>query len=183
MNETSAPIGSECLQSFLKWFSYYKKLSEQAIDQLEDADLTWKPEQESNSIAIIVQHLSGNMVSRWTDMLSSDGEKPWRNRDKEFDDPIGTLSETRQLLAKGWACLFEGLKPIRHEDLCKTILIRNQPHTVLDAINRQLGHCSYHVGQIVYLAKARKGSKWHSLSVPKGKSAEFNKDMFTQKQQ
>ena len=116
-------------------------------------------------------------------MLSSDGEKPWRNRDKEFQDGVLTIDEATETIRKGWDCLFRGMESLKEENLLKNILIRNQPHTVLDAINRQLGHCAYHVGQIVYLAKARRGSDWKTLSVPKGKSDEFNKAMFSKKKE
>ena len=139
----------------------------------------WKPEPESNSIAIIIQHMSGNMVSRWTDLLTSDGEKPWRSRDKEFEDVVFTVDAASWTLKQGWDCLLKAVDSLREEDLLRTILIRNEPHSVLDAIDRQLAHYAYHVGQIVYIAKARKGSDWKSLSVPKGKSEEFNKSMFT----
>jgi len=130
---------------------------------------------ESNSIAIIVKHMAGNMRSRWTDFLTTDGEKPDRNRDTEFDEPPRTRTELMELWERGWKLLLSALEPLSDADLTRTITIRTEPHSVTQAINRQVAHYSYHVGQIVYLARHFAGDKWQTLTIPKKKSAEFNK--------
>ena len=130
---------------------------------------------ESNSIAIIVKHMAGNMRSRWTDFLTTDGEKPDRNRDTEFDEPPRTRAELMELWERGWKLLLSALEPLSDADLTRTITIRTEPHSVTQAINRQVAHYSYHVGQIVYLARHFAGDKWQTLTIPKKKSAEFNK--------
>jgi len=167
------------LDSAIKRFAYYKILGEQTFEQLNDADLFWRFNEESNSIAIIVKHLSGNMLSRWTDFLNADGEKPWRHRDAEFEDKINTRAELLSIWNEGWECLFAALNSIAPDDWQKVIYIRNEAHTVVDAINRQLAHYPYHVGQIVFIGKMIAGSKWKSLSIPKGKSETFNADKFS----
>ncbi len=153
---------------------YYKKLGEQAMAQVPDAALTAQLDAESNSIAIIVKHLSGNMRSRWTDFLTSDGEKPWRNRDSEFDSPPQTRAEILALWEAGWKVLLETMASLTEADLTRTIRIRTEPHSVMQAINRGVTHCCYHVGQIVFLAKHLASDRWTSLSIPRGKSSEFN---------
>jgi hypothetical protein len=142
------------LASSKEIFRAYKKLAEKAIAQVENDQLFIQPHPESNSIAIIVQHLSGNMLSRWTNFLSSDGEKPWRLRDREFEPVITSGAELQKAWEKGWNCLFDALDTLQEEDLVKTVFIRNEPHTALEAINRQIAHYAYHTGQIVYLAKS-----------------------------
>jgi len=132
---------------------------------------------ESNSIAIIVKHMAGNMRSRWTDFLTSDGEKPDRNRDTEFEAPPTTRTELIEMWERGWNLLFGALEPLSDTDLTRTITIRTEPHSVMQAINRQVAHYSYHVGQIVYLARHFTGDKWQSLTIPKKKSAEFNRQV------
>lgn len=162
------------LNSVKKRFENYKTLGEKTFDQLEDKDLFWQYNEESNTIAMIVKHLSGNMLSRWADFLNSDGEKPWRDRESEFENDIKTREE---LLAKwnlGWKCLFDALNSIKEDDWQKKVYIRNEPHSLVDAINRQLAHYPYHIGQIVFIGKMAAGSRWNSLSIPKGKSDEFN---------
>lgn len=164
-----------------KLFAYYKQLGDQSIAQLEGKQLFWKYTADENSIATIVKHLSGNMLSRWTDFMTADGEKTWRNRDDEFED--ATLKNKAAVLEaweKGWNCLFEAINPLTDEDLEQIIYIRNQGHTVVEAINRQLGHYAYHVGQIVLLAKLQKGKDWQSLSIAKGTSKDYNKNKFAQ---
>ena len=155
-------------------FRYYKKLGERATAQCPDDALLASLDAESNSIAIIVKHMAGNMRSRWTDFLTTDGEKPDRNRDTEFEKPPRTRAELMELWERGWKHVFDALEPLGDEDLVRTITIRTEPHSVMQAINRQVAHYSYHVGQIVYIAKHLAGNNWQSLTVPKKKSAEFN---------
>jgi hypothetical protein len=167
-------IGNEFLKSAITRSSYYKSLSEKAMDQLEEADLYFTPNLHSNSIAIIIQHMSGNMLSRWTNFLSEDGEKDWRSRDKEFNTEKHDRKELMEIWEKGWACFLDTLHSLTEDDLLKTIHIRREPLLVIDAINRQLAHYPHHAGQIVYIAKMIRGEKWKSLSIEKGKSDEFN---------
>lgn len=163
------------LEDSLSLFRYYKGLAEGAMAQVADEQLFVEIDDESNSIAIIVKHMAGNMISRWTDFLTSDGEKPERDRDAEFVDPPGTRDSLMQLWQKGWSRLFSALEPLSDADLTCTIAIRGEAHSVLQAINRQLAHYSYHVGQIVMLSKHFGNKNWNSLSVPRKGSAEFNK--------
>lgn len=166
------------LPSVIKQFAYYRHLGEKTFDQLEEKELFKQVDEESNSIAIIVNHLSGNMLSRWTDFLISDGEKPWRHRDKEFEDLIKTRAELREKWDKGWDCLFLAVKNLKEKDLEKIIYIRNMGHTVFEALNRQLAHYAYHVGQIVFIGKTIKRKEWKSLSIPKGGSKAYNQEKF-----
>lgn len=168
------------LESATKQFSYYKMLGEKAIGQLRDDQPFIAPNAESNSIAVIVQHLHGNMLSRWTEFLTSDGEKEWRKRDEEFGVVIKNSGELMLLWNEGWACLFSALESLSENDLERTVFIRNQGHTVTDAINRQLCHYAYHVGQIVYVAKMLKNEGWTSLSIPRNKSASYNAKKFSE---
>lgn len=161
-------------------FLYYKSLGEKAMAQVEDEKLFWQLNEDSNSIATIVKHLSGNMISRWTDFLTTDGEKEWRNRDGEFENDLKTRAEVIALWDKGWDRLFKTLNELRADDLGKIIYIRNEGHTVMEAINRQLAHYPYHVGQIVYVAKIIKSSDWESLSIPRNKSKEYNAGKFSE---
>jgi uncharacterized damage-inducible protein DinB len=156
-------------------FRYYKKLGERAMAQCSDEALFTILDTESNSIAIIVKHMAGNMRSRWTDFLTTDGEKPDRNRDTEFDEPPRTRTELMELWERGWKLLLSALEPLSDADLTRTITIRTEPHSVTQAINRQIAHYSYHVGQIVFLSRHFAGDKWQTLTIPKKKSAEFNK--------
>jgi uncharacterized damage-inducible protein DinB len=162
------------LKDCLDLFGYYKKLGERAIAQCPDQALFGTLDSESNSIAIIVKHMAGNMRSRWTDFLSTDGEKPDRHRDTEFEDAPETRSALMEMWERGWTVVFDALAPLSDEDLGRKITIRSEPHSVMQAINRQVAHYSYHVGQIVYLAKHFAGTRWQTLSVPKRQSAEFN---------
>jgi len=156
-------------------FVYYKKLAERAMDQVPDEALvTTLDDAESNSIAIIVKHLAGNMRSRWTDFLTSDGEKPDRNRDTEFETPPQSRAELLAMWERGWKHVFDALETVKDEDLGRTVTVRKEPHSVMQAINRQLAHYSYHVGQIVCIAKHFAGPDWNSLTIPRRKSAEFN---------
>jgi len=167
------------LESTIKQFEYYKMLGEKAMEQLPEEKLFWQYNEESNSIAIVVKHLSGNMLSRWTNFLTSDGEKDWRNRDAEFENAIQTKEQLQLEWNKGWQCLLDTLKQLKEDDLQKIVYIRNQGHTVMEAINRQLAHYPYHVGQIVYIAKMIADSNWKSLSIPRGSSQSFNAEKFS----
>jgi len=166
------------LDSIQKQFEYYKLLGDLSFQQLDNEALFWQYNPESNSIAILVNHLAGNMKSRWTDFLSSDGEKTWRNRDAEFEDLIQSRAQLIAKWEEGWTCLFEALTAIAPEHLSSEVYIRNLGHTVIEAINRQLAHYAYHVGQIVFLAKMIKGEDWKSLSIPKGDSQHYNSKKF-----
>jgi hypothetical protein len=179
-------VSEDFLRSANRQFLYYKTLGEKAIDQLEPEQLFVSLNDDTNSIATIVKHLHGNMLSRWTDFLTTDGEKEWRNRDGEFSDntstPLSVTEKKSELLKQwnqGWECLFNTLNSLKPEDLSQIIYIRNEGHTVLEAINRQLAHYPYHVGQIVFYAKILKKSKWTSLSIPKNKSNDYNTDKFS----
>jgi len=163
------------LEDSLAVFRYYKNLSERAMAQVTDEQLVAVLDSEMNSIAQIVKHMAGNMRSRWTDFLTTDGEKPDRNRDSEFSDPPATRQELMALWEQGWQCIFTALEPLSEQDLHKTITIRGEAHSVMQAINRQIAHYSYHCGQIVLLAKHFKSSEWQCLSVPRGQSAGFNR--------
>ncbi len=156
-------------------FRQYKKLAERAMAQVTDPQLYQAIDQENNSIAIIVKHMAGNMRSRWTDFLTSDGEKPDRDRDSEFVLPPATRAALMESWERGWACLLGALEPLSDADLTRTITIRGEAHSVMQAINRQVGHYSYHVGQIVMLAKHYQHQNWKPLTVPKNKSTEFNR--------
>jgi len=168
------------LTSIIKQFEYYQSLGNKTFDQVSDEALFWQPNAESNSMAMVVKHVHGNMLSRWTDFLTSDGEKEWRQRDAEFDND---LKDRDDLLAKwkeGWNCVFDALKPLIEKDLESIIYIRNMGHTVTEAINRQLAHYAYHVGQIVFLGKLIQDENWQSLSIPRGESKAYNKEKFSQ---
>jgi hypothetical protein len=165
------------LKDSLAIFHYYKKLGENAMAQCPDEGLFAALDEENNSIAIVVKHMWGNMLSRWTDLLTSDGEKPSRNRDAEFENPPKTRAEILDLWDGGWKCMFAALEPLSDSQLTQTITIRGEAHSVMQAINRQVAHYSYHVGQIVLLAKHAAGANWKALTVPKKKSAEFNADV------
>jgi len=159
----------------LDLFRYYKSLAERAMGQVSDQQLLTVLDGEANSIAVIVKHMSGNMRSRWTDFLTSDGEKPDRNRDTEFEDAPATREALLALWEAGWQCLFSALEPLSEPDLKRTVTIRGEAHSVMQAVNRQIAHYSYHCGQIVLLAKHFKHDGWKSLSVPRKQSAEFNR--------
>jgi hypothetical protein len=167
------------LESTIKQFEYYKLLGDKTIEQLADKELLWQFNEESNSIAIMVNHLWGNMKSRWTDFLITDGEKEWRNRDLEFEAVIKNKKEILQKWQEGWDCLFKALNSINRDNLNTAIYIRNQKHTIVETINRQISHYAYHVGQIVFVGRMIKGNAWKGLSIPKGKSKDFNKDKFS----
>jgi len=167
------------LDSSLLLYRYYKKLGEGVLRQLNEDELKRAPDPESNSIAVIVKHLHGNMRSRFTDFLTSDGEKLWRERDDEFVHSLDSKESILQAWEEGWQVVFEAVENLQAEDVGKIVYIRNQGHTVLEAMQRQLGHYAYHIGQMVFWAKHLKGDDWESLSVPKGKSKAFNAEKFS----
>jgi hypothetical protein len=163
------------LADAIRTFRDYKTLAERAFGQINDEDFFKTLDKESNSIAVNIKHIAGNMISRWTDFLTTDGEKPERDRDMEFEMLPGTTkADMLAYWEQGWKCVFDAVEPLQPDDLMRTVRIRGQDHTVIQAINRQLAHYAYHVGQIVFLAKHFKSSEWQSLSVPRNKSAEFN---------
>ncbi|WP_337041564.1 DUF1572 domain-containing protein [Emticicia sp. 17c] len=174
---------TDYLDSARKQFEYYKMLGDKTFAQLSDEQLFWQYNEQSNSIAVIVKHLWGNMLSRWTDFLTTDGEKEWRERDAEFENDIANKEELLQKWQQGWECLFQALDGLTTEDLTKEIYIRNQGHSVVEAINRQLAHYPCHVGQILFIGKMLCGENWKSLSIPKGNSGVYNADKFAQPKQ
>ena len=168
------------LKDSIDLFGYYKKLAERAMAQCPDEALFKNIDAESNSIATIVKHMAGNMKSRWRDFLTSDGEKPDRNRDTEFEEPPKTRAELVELWERGWKYVFDALQPLTEADLGRTVTIRNEPHSVMQAINRQMAHYSHRIGQILFLAKHLtfvSMGKWQSLSVPRGQSKQFTADI------
>ena len=167
-------IGSAFLQSAIKRVKYYKQLSERTFEQLEEKDFYFQPNSVSNSLAVIIQHMSGNMLSRWTGFLSEDGEKSWRDRDMEFEDAHYSRQELMDRWEKGWNCFIGALEGLKEQDLLKTVHIRNEPLLVIDAINRQLAHYPHHAGQIIYIGKMIRGVEWKSLSIEKNRSEEYN---------
>lgn len=173
-------INNIYLESIKKQWLYYKTIAEKAIDQLEDEQLFVSVNDDTNSIAMIMKHISGNMLSRWTDFLTSDGEKTWRNRDSEFENTFISKKEVLDYWNKGWDCLFNTINALQSEELSQIIYIRNEGQTVVDAINRQLAHYPYHIGQIVFYAKILKKEAWTSLSIPKNKSDVYNAEKFAQ---
>ncbi|TDO72826.1 uncharacterized protein DUF1572 [Flavobacterium chryseum] len=171
------------LESVKKQFLYYKMLGEKAMDQLEPEQLFVSVNEDTNSIATIIKHISGNMLSRWTDFLTSDGEKEWRNRDAEFENDLQSKEEVLATWNKGWDCFLDALNSLKAEQLSDIIYIRNEGHTVIEAINRQLAHYPYHIGQIVFYAKQLKNSSWDSLSIPKNKSGNYNAEKFAKEKE
>lgn len=169
---------ADFLASARKQFAYYKLLGDQTLAQVPAEQLFWQLHPASNTIAMIVKHLGGNMFSRWTDFLTADGEKPWRDREAEFANDLATPAEVLAHWDAGWQCLFGALDALTDADLNKEIFIRHQGHTVLEAINRQLAHYPYHVGQLVFLGKLVCGDAWQSLSIPRGQSAAYNAEKF-----
>lgn len=168
-------LASEFLSSVVKRFQEQKALGDKTFAQLNDKHMLVQPNDSSNSIGIIIQHLHGNMLSRWMYFLTEDGEKPWRKRDAEFEADALTKNDLLHLWDDGWRTLMSALESLTEDDLLKTVTIRSQPLSVVDAINRQLAHYSYHVGQIVYIGRWLKDSEWECLSIPKGGSDEANK--------
>lgn len=170
---------SDFLQSARRQFDYYKLLGEKTMERLTEEQLLFAVNEESNSIATIVKHLHGNMKSRWTDFLTSDGEKPDRNRDQEFESAVLSKQQVIELWQQGWKFLSDALSSLNNNELDKIVYIRHQGHTVMEAINRQLAHYPYHVGQIVFIGKLLLNTDWQSLSIPKGSSQQFNAEKFS----
>lgn len=168
-------IQSIYLQSALQRLEIHRQLGLKTIERLNAEQLQWQPEGQPNSIAHIIKHLHGNMLSRWTDFLTTDGEKPNRQRDLEFENSNQSVEELLQLWNTGWDCMLNAIRSLQETDLDRTVFIRNEPHIVIDAINRQLAHVPYHVGQIVYIGKMILKDQWESLSIPRGGSAAYNK--------
>ena len=173
-------MNNNYLDSVKKQFEYYKLLGEKTFAQVPEDKLFWQYNPESNSIATIVKHLWGNMLSRWTDFLTADGEKTWRDREAEFENDIATKQALLEKWEEGWQCLFKALDGLTESDLDKTIYIRNMGHSVTEAINRQLAHYPYHIGQIVFIGKMACDDAWASLSIPKGNSSAYNAEKFAQ---
>ena len=176
-------MANSYLNSIKKQFEYYKMLGDKTIVQLETFQLHWQFNDESNSVAMIIKHLHGNMLSRFTDFLTTDGEKEWRNRDAEVENDASTKEELLLKWNEGWTCLFAAIDSLSETDLEKEIFIRNQGHSVTEAMNRQLAHYPYHIGQIVFLGKMLLNENWTSLSIPKGNSVQYNADKFALEKQ
>ncbi len=168
------------LPGLIKQFRYYKQLGDKTIRQLDPALLHWQYNAESNSIAILINHMAGNMLSRFTNFLTEDGEKEWRQRDAEFEDKQLTTQQLLHAWEEAWSCVFSTLENLREDDLERQVYIRNMGHTALEAIHRQLAHYAYHTGQIVFIGKMLKDQEWESLSIPKGQSETFNQQHFNQ---
>ncbi len=166
------------LKSALYEFNRYKTLGDKTFAQLSEQEVQWSYVENENSISQIVKHIVGNMLSRWTNFLTEDGEKSWRNRDKEFVNPYTSKEEMIVAWEKGWKCLFDAMNTINETNFSSKVYIRGEAHTIVDAVNRQLAHYASHVGQIVLLGKMQKGSEWKSLSIPKGESKAFNAKKF-----
>jgi hypothetical protein len=169
-------MNATTLSHTIELFRYYKSLGEKAMAQTVDDALHWAPDDKSNSITVIVKHLHGNMLSRWTDFLTTDGEKEWRQRDAEFEEEDLSRDQIMKLWEEGWACVLDTLQSLTVDDLEKTIYIRNMGQSAEDAILRQLAHYAYHIGQIVYLARMTNTGDWQSLSIPRGNSASYNQE-------
>ena len=167
-------IGKEYLETTIRRMKYYKDLGDKTFEQLSEPDFHYRPNEESNSIAQIVQHMAGNMYSRWTNFLTEDGEKEWRNRDQEFEVYSQSRSEILDTWEKGWKCFLDTLETLKDTDLLKTVTIRNENLTAIDAINRQLAHYPYHIGQIIYIGKMLKNQGWTNLSIPRNQSGQYN---------
>ena len=173
--------GIEFLQSAKKRFKEYKGLADKTFDQLNDDEMIWKPNEASNSIAVIIKHMHGNMLSRWTNFLTEDGEKEWRKRDDEFEEETISKQQLLGLWEEGWNVFLDTLESLKEQDLLKTITIRNQPLLVIDAVNRQMAHYSSHVGQIIYIGRLIKADQWETLSIPKKGPEQFNQVMKSSK--
>lgn len=169
-------LATEFVAAIVNAFEANKRLADRAVEQVPDDKLHLALDENTNSVAVIMKHVAGNLISRWTDFLTTDGEKPDRNRDDEFVDSFSSRAELQAYWERGWACLFESIKSLTSEDLVKTVLIRGEPHTVPLAMERSLGHSCYHVGQIVQVARIHAGTTWKTLTIPRGKSEQFNRE-------
>lgn len=166
--------GKEYLQTAIRRMKYYKDLGDKTFEQLNEWDFHYQPNEVSNSIAVIIQHMRGNMLSRWTNFLEEDGEKEWRQRDDEFEVHDYNKQQLLELWEKGWTCFLGALESLKKKDLKKTVYIRKEPLSVIDAINRQLAHYPYHIGQLIYIARIIRNKNWKNLSIPKGQSQQYN---------
>lgn len=166
--------GKEYLQTAIRRMKYYKDLGDKTFEQLNEWDFHYQPNEVSNSIAVIIQHMTGNMLSRWTNFLEEDGEKEWRQRDDEFEVHDYNKQQLLELWEKGWTCFLGALESLKKKDLKKTVYIRKEPLSVIDAINRQLAHYPYHIGQLIYIARIIRNKNWKNLSIPKGQSQQYN---------
>jgi hypothetical protein len=173
-------IGAVFMTAIINAFEANKRLADRAIEQVPEDKLHTALDANTNSIALIMKHVAGNLISRWTDFLTTDGEKPERNRDAEFVDSFGSRAEVLESWERGWSCLLQTLKSLKAEDLDKTVMIRGEPHSVPLALERSLGHTCYHIGQIVQVARIHAGDKWTTLTIPRGGSEQFNKAMGSQ---
>jgi hypothetical protein len=173
-------IAAEFVASIINAFEANKRLADRAVEQVADEKLHVALDANTNSIAVIMKHVAGNLISRWTDFLSTDGEKPWRHRDDEFVDTFTSRKELLEFWERGWNCLLTALKSLTPEDLAKTVTIRGEPHTVPLAMARSLGHTCYHVGQIVQVARIHAGDQWNTLTIPRGGSQQFNQSNWGQ---
>jgi hypothetical protein len=168
------------IAAIINAFEANKRLADRAVEQVSDDKLHIALDANTNSIAVIMKHVAGNLISRWTDFLTTDGEKPGRNRDDEFVDTFRSRTELLDCWERGWACLLTTLKTLTPEDCGKTVMIRGEPHSVPLALERSLGHTCYHVGQIVQVARVHAGEKWNTLTIPRGGSEQFNKSNWGQ---
>ena len=168
-------IAAEFMSAIINTFEANKRLADRAVEQMPDDKLHVALDANTNSIAVIMKHVAGNLASRWTDFLTTDGEKPWRNRDGEFEETTGSRTELLEFWERGWACLLKTLRSLGREDLERTVLIRGEAHSVPLALDRSLGHTCYHIGQIVQVARIHAGEKWNTLTIPRGGSEKFNK--------
>ena len=168
------------LSAIVNAFEANKRLADRAVAQVPDDRLHTPLDANTNSIAVIMKHVAGNLLSRWTDFLTTDGEKPWRNRDDEFVDSFPSRAEVLEAWERGWSCLLQTLDKLQPEDLGKTVLIRGEPHSVPLALERSLGHTCYHIGQIVQVARVHAGEKWDTLTIPRGGSQQFNQANWAQ---
>ena len=174
-------IDTHPLYGASRLLKYYKMMTEKAITRITGEQLRTAQQPGLNSVAVLMQHLAGNFLSRWTNFRTEDGEKPWRNRDSEFEDDFESEKELMDYWEKGWNCLFDAIQSIREDEIHDIIYIRNEGHTILEAIERQLAHVAYHTGQIVYICKVFAGDEWKSLTIPKGKTEEYNRKKFSEK--
>ncbi|MBM4067630.1 MAG: DUF1572 domain-containing protein [Planctomycetes bacterium] len=168
-------IAADFLSAVINAFEGNKRLADRAVEQVPDDRLHVALDANTNSIAVIMQHVAGNLLSRWTDFLTTDGEKPWRNRDSEFVEACAGRDKILELWARGWTCLLTALHNLRPDDLAKIVTIRGEPHSVPLALTRSLGHTCYHIGQIVQVARIHTGEQWQTLTIPRGGSEQFNK--------
>jgi uncharacterized damage-inducible protein DinB len=173
-------IAAKFIAAIINAFEANKRLADRAIEQVPDDKLHAALDANTNSIAVIMKHVAGNLISRWTDFLTTDGEKPWRNRDDEFVDSFDSRAEVLELWERGWESLLNTLKSLKPDDLAKTVMIRGEPHSVPLALERSLGHTCYHIGQIVQVARIHTGEKWNTLTIPRGGSEQFNKSNWGQ---